>query len=114
MQRPLGSVPARSGRPRLLPPFLTEVDQRRRDALLDIGKRGGLLDARDNLDAGPILLITDPAPGTPWRRRADGRQTSRSGAVVDLRARTVRSANAMTAVNVRALLNSSQRCRTSE
>jgi hypothetical protein len=44
-----------------LPPFLTSVDQRRRDALTDMGKRGGLLDAADNLAAGPILLITDPA-----------------------------------------------------
>ncbi|MFI5896143.1 heme peroxidase family protein [Actinoplanes sp. NPDC051513] len=44
-----------------LPPFLTEVDQRRHDALLDIGKAGGLLDAKDDLAAGPILLITDPA-----------------------------------------------------
>jgi hypothetical protein len=30
-------------------------------ALLDIGKPGGILDARDNLAAGPIALIVDPA-----------------------------------------------------
>src|SRR5882672_624745 len=30
-------------------------------ALLDIGKPGGILDAKDNLAAGPVLLITDPA-----------------------------------------------------
>jgi Animal haem peroxidase len=30
-------------------------------ALKDIGKPGGLLDARDALDKGPVLLITDPA-----------------------------------------------------
>ena len=29
-------------------------------ALIDIGKPGGVLDAKDNLAAGPILLITDP------------------------------------------------------
>ncbi|WP_433380728.1 peroxidase family protein [Actinoplanes sp. CA-142083] len=44
-----------------LPPFLPVVDQRRHDALVDMGRTGGLLDARDNLAAGPILLITDPA-----------------------------------------------------
>src|SRR6266850_4985930 len=32
-----------------------------RAALLDIGKPGGILDAKDNLAAGPVLLITDPA-----------------------------------------------------
>ena len=30
-------------------------------ALVDIGKPGGILDARDNLAAGPAALITDPA-----------------------------------------------------
>jgi hypothetical protein len=30
-------------------------------ALRDIGKPGGLLDARDALDKGPVLLITDPS-----------------------------------------------------
>src|SRR3954454_24177517 len=30
-------------------------------ALLDIGRPGGLLDARDDLAAGPVLLITDSA-----------------------------------------------------
>jgi hypothetical protein len=44
-----------------LPPFLTDLDQRRRDALVDIGRRGGPLDAADNLAAGPIQLILDPA-----------------------------------------------------
>ncbi|MEQ1517083.1 MAG: heme peroxidase family protein [Usitatibacteraceae bacterium] len=33
-------------------------------ALLDIGKPGGIMDAKDNLAAGPILLITDPALST--------------------------------------------------
>src|SRR3954462_9490771 len=31
-----------------------------RDALRDIGKPGGLLDAKDDLRAGPVALITDP------------------------------------------------------
>jgi hypothetical protein len=31
-----------------------------KDALRDIGKPGGVLDANDNLAAGPIALITDP------------------------------------------------------
>ena len=30
------------------------------DALLEVGKKGGLMDANDDLAAGPILLITDP------------------------------------------------------
>jgi hypothetical protein len=31
-----------------------------RDALMDIGKQGGVLDAKDNLAAGPVALIVDP------------------------------------------------------
>jgi len=42
-----------------LPPFIP-ADDRRRAALLDIGKVGGLLDAKDNLAVGPVQLITDP------------------------------------------------------
>jgi hypothetical protein len=30
-------------------------------ALRDIGKPGGILDAADNLAAGPVQLIVDPA-----------------------------------------------------
>jgi Animal haem peroxidase len=30
------------------------------DALLEVGKKGGLMDANDDLAAGPIALITDP------------------------------------------------------
>jgi hypothetical protein len=30
-------------------------------ALLELGKRGGLMDARDDISAGPIALIVDPA-----------------------------------------------------
>jgi hypothetical protein len=43
-----------------LPSFLS-ADDRRRSALTDLGRAGGILDARDDLAAGPVLLITDPA-----------------------------------------------------
>jgi hypothetical protein len=41
--------------PALLPTPETEA------ALMELGKRDGLLDAKDDLDQGPALLITDPA-----------------------------------------------------
>jgi len=43
-----------------LPPFASP-SPRLNAALMDIGKPGGLLDAKDNLAAGPIALIVDPA-----------------------------------------------------
>lgn len=43
-----------------LPPF-AGGDSRLPAALSDIGKPGGMLDARDNLAVGPVQLITDPA-----------------------------------------------------
>jgi hypothetical protein len=43
-----------------LPGFATH-DARIEEALLDLGKPGGILDARDALDKGPMLLITDPS-----------------------------------------------------
>jgi hypothetical protein len=43
-----------------LPPFIP-ADDRRRAALADIGQPGGMLDANDNLAAGPVELIIDPA-----------------------------------------------------
>jgi hypothetical protein len=43
-----------------LPPFFNANDSRLVAALNDIGKAGGLLDAKDNLAAGPVNLITDP------------------------------------------------------
>jgi hypothetical protein len=43
-----------------LPPF-APADERVRAALRDIGRPGGLLDAQDNLAAGPVRLITDLA-----------------------------------------------------
>jgi hypothetical protein len=43
-----------------LPTFIPAND-RNRSALIDMGKAGGMMDAADNLAAGPINLITDPA-----------------------------------------------------
>lgn len=43
-----------------LPPFAADTP-RVRSQLLEIGKAGGIMDAMDDLAAGPILLITDPA-----------------------------------------------------
>jgi hypothetical protein len=43
-----------------LPPF-AEPSSKLEAALLEIGKPGGLLDAKDNLSAGPVALIVDPA-----------------------------------------------------
>src|SRR4029077_3811203 len=43
-----------------LPPF-AESSPELEAALLDIGKPGGILDAKDNLSAGPVALIVDPA-----------------------------------------------------
>src|SRR6266550_1358934 len=42
-----------------LPPFATP-SPRLEAALRDIGKPGGLLDAKDDLLAGPVQLIVDP------------------------------------------------------
>jgi hypothetical protein len=46
-----------------LPPF-AEVSPALDAALRDIGKPGGILDAKDNLLAGPVQLIVDPALST--------------------------------------------------
>src|SRR5262245_21034 len=43
-----------------LPPF-AESSPELEAALLEIGKPGGILDAKDNLSAGPVALIVDPA-----------------------------------------------------
>jgi hypothetical protein len=43
-----------------LPPF-APADQRTKDDLLALGAPGGPLDAQDQLSAGPVQLITDPA-----------------------------------------------------
>jgi hypothetical protein len=42
-----------------LPPFIP-TDDRRRAALADIGKPGGMMDAKDPLQEGPVRLITNP------------------------------------------------------
>lgn len=57
---PAGNSPLFFGRifPQL-PPFAPASDQLI-NALLDIGKQGGLLDAKDDLAAGPVQLIIDP------------------------------------------------------
>jgi hypothetical protein len=48
-----------------LPSFDHRIDGRARDALiaalLDIGKPGGMLDAKDDLGRGPVDLLVDPA-----------------------------------------------------
>ena len=43
-----------------LPPFAAATDAVR-VALAELGRRGGLLDANDDLSKGPVLLITDPS-----------------------------------------------------
>lgn len=43
-----------------LPPFAPPSPEMT-VALLELGKRGGLLDARDDIGAGPVALIVDPA-----------------------------------------------------
>ncbi|GAA4358656.1 peroxidase family protein [Microbacterium rhizosphaerae] len=43
-----------------LPPFAADTPEIRA-ALLDIGKPGGIMDAQDDLAAGPVQLIVDPA-----------------------------------------------------
>ena len=42
-----------------LPPF-SEANDTVRAALLEVGKRGGIMDAGDQLSAGPKALIVDP------------------------------------------------------
>jgi hypothetical protein len=44
-----------------LPPFFARSSPALTAALLDIGKPGGILDAKDPLAAGPVALIADPA-----------------------------------------------------
>ena len=57
-QRVSPAVPNHFGRMFNLPPFASP-SMRLRAALTDIGKAGGILDAKDALDRGPVLLITD-------------------------------------------------------
>src|SRR5512144_3327912 len=53
-------LPDHFGRMFNLPPFAPPIDAVR-TALLELGKAGGILDANDNLAAGPKALIIDPA-----------------------------------------------------
>jgi hypothetical protein len=43
-----------------LPPF-AQPSPRLTEALAELGKPGGIMDAKDPLERGPVLLITDPA-----------------------------------------------------
>jgi hypothetical protein len=53
-----------------LPSFADASDQRVVDALLEVGMQGGILDAHDDLAAGPKALIVDPAVnGRSWGSR---------------------------------------------
>lgn len=54
------TLPGRFGRMFHLPPFAPQSPAVTA-ALLELGKRGGILDAKDDLAAGPIALIIDPA-----------------------------------------------------
>jgi hypothetical protein len=45
-------------------PSFSNGDPRLNSALTDIGKAGGIMDAKDNLAVGPVQLITDPAQST--------------------------------------------------
>ena len=44
-----------------LDPFFEQASSGLNAALLEIGKPGGILDANDDLEAGPVALIVDPA-----------------------------------------------------
>jgi len=44
-----------------LPAFFDEATESLRDAMREIGKLGGIMDAKDDLAAGPVALIGDPA-----------------------------------------------------
>ena len=47
-------------------------------ALAELGKRGGLMDARDNLSAGPVALIVDPPSTSTIRTTTTIPRASRS------------------------------------
>lgn len=59
-QTEASALPDRFGRMFHLPPFALPTNSVR-TALLELGKPGGILDANDNLAAGPVALIADPA-----------------------------------------------------
>jgi len=53
------TLPGNFGRMFKLPPFAPPNDSVR-EALLELGKPGGIMDANDDLAAGPVALIVDP------------------------------------------------------
>lgn len=57
----LATSPDRFGRIFNLPPFADLNVSSLRSALMDMGRPGGIMDARDALDQGPVNLITNPA-----------------------------------------------------
>ena len=59
-QPPDVSLPGSFGRMFRLPPFAPPTNAVR-EALLELGKAGGLMDAKDDLAAGPTDLIVNPA-----------------------------------------------------
>jgi hypothetical protein len=59
-QAPDVSLPGNFGRMFRLPPFAPPTDAVR-EALMEVGKAGGIMDAKDDLAAGPVALIADPA-----------------------------------------------------
>jgi hypothetical protein len=60
VQGPDTSLPGQFGRMFRLPPFLPATDAIR-EALVELGKPGGIMDADDNIKAGPVALIVDDA-----------------------------------------------------
>ena len=60
VQGPDTSLPGQFGRMFRLPPFLPATDAIR-EALLEVGKPGGIMDADDNIRAGPVALIVEDA-----------------------------------------------------
>src|SRR5262247_3223548 len=64
VMRPLqaaNAIPAnRFGRMFPTLPSFASQSKKMEQALMALGEKGGLLDANDNLAAGPVLLITDP------------------------------------------------------
>ena len=57
---PTSAPDSRFSRMFQLPAFADPRSPAVRDAMLDIGKPGGLLDARDPLNQGPVRLLTNP------------------------------------------------------
>jgi Animal haem peroxidase len=53
------TLPGDFGRMFRLPPFAPPTE-RVRDALFELGEPGGIMDAKDDLAAGPVALIADP------------------------------------------------------